>query len=189
MVLLADHGHEGGSVTKSAGNDHDAIIQLAARASKAIPEILPTTVQGLRLLKVVGYPERALVTLVTVGYSDFGFTMYRGRDVGFELTLTTTNAEVTELGALLAASIDVSIKAKQSRERRPPIEYNGLYSPGYPPHLFFCQELGLTPALSGRKAAGARYVEFMAAIPISDAEMRVYDRNVSELIAQLQDSK
>lgn len=175
-------------MTKSASDDHDAIVKLVAKTAKATPEILFTKVQGLRLLKVPKYPEDDLVTLITVGYSDFGFSMYRGRDVGFELTLTTTSELATELGALLAASIDVSIKAKQSRERRPPIEYNGLYSPGYPPHLFFCQDLSLTPALSGQKTAGSKYVEFMAAIPISDAEMRAYDRNVTDLITQLRQS-
>lgn len=161
------------------------VIAVIQKTSGASPDLVATRYAGIRLARLVGYPSPDLVTLVTVGLSNDVHTFHRGRQVGFELTLTAPPAIARDLADRLSAAAHESIRLRKSGERRPPVEYNGLYAPGYPPHLLFCSELSLTPDLEGRQRAGERYVEFLPAIPISDAELRRYDRSVRALIDEL----
>lgn len=131
------------------------------------------------------YPRAGLCTFVTLGASDLRASMYRGRPVGFEIALTLGKDD-PDIIKLLRSAVVENARLAATRERRPFIEYNGVYAPGYPPHLLFTQSVALTPALSKRKLLGGRYVSFLAAIPLDDAELRNYDRNVSALLEQLQ---
>lgn len=143
---------------------------------------------AIEIATCAGYPRAGLTTLVTIGNARAPFSMYRGVDVGFELTLSVPDAEVPDLLPSLAAAVRENLQ-RHARERRPFIESNGMYAPGYPPHFFFAASLSATPALAGRKRIGASYVHFLAAIPIDDAELRIYDRDVGALIRQLRKTR
>jgi hypothetical protein len=111
-------------------------------------------------------------------------SIYRGRHVGFELTLTLAKEDPAVIQMLSTAALE-NLRLAKAGERRPFIEYNGIYAPGYPPHLMFTDQLTCTPALSGQKRFGDRYVQFLAAIALDDRELREYDRSVPALIEQI----
>ncbi|MFT3685018.1 MAG: suppressor of fused domain protein [Phycisphaerales bacterium] len=77
-----------------------------------------------------GYPSAKLVTFVTVGLSQEPVTMHRGLDAGFELTLTLAQP-ASDSAKLLAQAALENLKIVDADERRPFIEYNGVYAPGY----------------------------------------------------------
>lgn len=135
----------------------------------------------------VDYPDAGMTTFVTIGCAKAPVTLWRGRDVGFELVLTTS-VSVPELAKTLASAAREHLACRRSGRRRSPVEFNGVYAPGYPPHLFFGDELSQAPALSGRRRIGKGTTKFLAAIAITDAELREYDRSVPELIARIQAS-
>jgi hypothetical protein len=134
-----------------------------------------------------GYPEARLVTFVTVGLSRAAFSLYRGCECGFEVTLTTEADKGELFDTLVTAVLEhLRLKSQRTPERRPFIEHNGVYAPGYPPHLLFTTRLSCTPKLAiERKKLGDAYVTFLAAIPLSEAELRRYDRSLPGLIDEL----
>lgn len=100
-----------------------------------------------------------------------------------ELTLTTADDEgpfVDLLDSLVSAAVD-----PRFADRRRIVEYNGVWAPGYPPHLIFTTQLSATPQLMVQKKVGDRYVEWLSAIPIDDAELRRYDRNIPAFLNEL----
>jgi hypothetical protein len=130
------------------------------------------------------YPSAGLTTFVTVGASRVPVTTYRGLQVGFELTLTLATPDPDTADDLAKAVLE-NLRVADSDQRRPFIEYNGIFAPGYPPHLLFTEQLTCTPQLSGRKRCGDRWVSFLSAIPLGDDELREYDQSVPTLIARL----
>lgn len=127
-----------------------------------------------------------MTTLVTSGLSDVDYSMWRGLPLGFELLLTT-------MGDVSHAAADLYAVAREHGQRkttgrRAIIEANGVWAPGYPPHMFFTDQVSATPELiHEEKKLGDRYVTFTSAIQIDDRELRLYDRNPLELIATLND--
>ena len=156
------------------------IMEALQRATRRSAEVVLE--KPLVVMAVNGYPHEGETTLVTAGLSEHVYTMWRGKTSGFELALTIRGAEQNEWARELSGIAVESIRLRKTRERRPPVEYNGVYAPGYAPHSFFCQDLSQTPDLVGRQKAGSQYVEWLPAIPITDAELRIYDRNVRELV-------
>ncbi len=133
-----------------------------------------------------GYPTASSLTHVTIGASRHPVSLYRRRPVGFELIATTPEGAPDSTASLANAVLD-NLRLVRTRERRPFIEYNGVYAPGYPPHLLFTTEVTATPAFSGRLLVGDRYVYLLSALPITDAELRLYSRDVGALISALRD--
>jgi hypothetical protein len=138
----------------------------------------------VQVARLDDYPSTGLTTFVTVGASLLPFSMYRGLEVGFELTLTLAKPDPDTADDLAKATLE-NLRVADSGKRRPFIEYNGIYAPGYPPHLLFTEQVTCTPKLSGRKRCGDRWVSFLAAVPLGDDELREYDRSVPTLIARL----
>lgn len=162
---------------------NEAILEYLTKKLGAAPT-LRTCARAVEVATVSGYPAPHQSTSVTLGASRLGVSMWRGREVGFELTLTLNRAD-EDLVGFLGATAAENLRVAASRERRPPIEHNGSYAPGYPPHLLFSESLSLTPELRGRTRLGDGYVHFLAAVPIDDGELRRYDRSPPELIAEL----
>lgn len=162
------------------------ILDFLAATTGAAPDVTHYG-SGKRRVHVArfdDYPSAGLTTYVTVGASRLPITMYRGLEVGFELTQTLAQPD-PDTADYLAKAVLENLRIADSDQRRPFIEYNGIYAPGYPPHLFFTEQLTCTPKLSGRKRCGDRWVSFLSAIPLGDDELREYDRNVPTLIAKL----
>jgi hypothetical protein len=130
------------------------------------------------------YPEPGLTTFVTIGASRQPVSVYRGRDVGRELTMTLAKPD-PEMIETLANAVLEDLRRRSTENRRPCIEYNGVSAPGYAPHLFFTDQLSLTPKLRGQIRFESTIIEFLAAIPIGDSELRIYDRDVLGLIKRL----
>ncbi|WP_269527243.1 hypothetical protein [Coraliomargarita parva] len=170
--------------TRTPSEDHLKVIE---KISKRSPELVEEN-EHFSIYQIREYPNE-LTTLFTDGLSPHIYTMWRGKESGVELTLTTEKAEAKERAKDLLNALDDSLKAIREKERRPAIEYNGIYAPGYPPHLFFCEELSLTPKMSGQKKVCDRYVRWLAAIPVSDAELRIYDRSPIELISTIKNGR
>jgi hypothetical protein len=145
-------------------------------------------VRRIQVAEARDYPREGMTTLVTLGNARELVTMWRGLDVGYELTLTTTTPDAMFTDTLANAVLANLVTAAKG-ERRRPIEYDGVYAPGYPPHLYFTDEATCTPKLSGRKRVGSAWVHFLAAIPIDDAELRDYDRSVPKFRAKLKKNK
>ena len=130
------------------------------------------------------YPVAGARTAVTFGLARRTVSMWRGLPVGFELVLALHGDVADVIEPLVRA---VSETDGQDRRRRPLIEANGVFAPGYAPHLLFTTAVSATPELMVRKKFADRYVEFMAAVPIDDRELRQYDRDVPGLISALRD--
>jgi len=139
---------------------------------------------SVSVFELVDYPS-GCTTLITYGISEFLYTMWRGCKSGFELTLTVTDSKTMKWSKDLINTGNESIEVSQNGTRRPQIEYNGVFAPGYAPHLFFCEELTQSPKLSGQQKVGDKYIRWLASIPISDAELRIYDRSPLDLISEL----
>ena len=79
-------------------------------------------------------------------------------------------------------------KVRAEGMRRSPMEYNGAMAPGYAPHYYFCTQLTLTPDLSDQKSGGGFYVIWVPAIPITDGELRMFDRLPRSLMEHFQET-
>jgi hypothetical protein len=159
------------------------VIRELKRVSRANPQVILE--KPLAIVAVADYPGEGLTTLTTIGLSLVPHTMWRGKSCGFELTLTVPNAAANDGARDIANAAEESIRLHRSKERRPPVGYNGVWAPGFPPHYFFCEQLTQTPALAGRQRLGDGYVDWLPAIPISDAELRLHDRDVRVLMSTL----
>jgi hypothetical protein len=152
-------------------------------APPAIREFGPKARQ-FSIARAKGYPEPSLTTLVTIGVSRLGHTMWRGLDVGYEVTLTIPNDDIS-IADRLAEAVMENFRREITEDRRPFVNDGEVFAPGYPPYFFFTTDLTRTPKLTGRHRFGEIFVDFLSAILISDAELRVYDRNASSLVKQL----
>ena len=162
------------------------VLDLLAKTTKVPLNVAdyPSGKRHVHVAKLIDYPSTGLTTFVTAGASLLPVTMYRGLEVGFELTLTLAKPGPDTADDLAKAVLE-NLRVVDAGQRRPFIEYNGIYAPGYPPHLLFTEQVTCTPKLSGRKRCGDRWVSFLAAIPLGDGELREYDRSVPTLIATL----
>ncbi len=130
------------------------------------------------------YPASGLTTIVTIGVARHPFSMWRGRPLGFELVLTLAG-DISEAAEVLKSAVLENHRRVVNQERRRVIEVNGVWAPGYAPHLLFTTAASATPNLMVTKKVGDRYVEFLSAVPIDDRELREYDRDIPRLIAGL----
>lgn len=138
---------------------------------------------GAQLAVFLDCPRRGLTTLVTVGFSAVPFSSWRGLPLGIELTLTTESDPspfMDLLGSLAGGQSDPT-----GKDRRRIVEFNGVWAPGYPPHLVFTSVVSATPQLIVQKKVGDRYVQWLTAVAIDDAELRRYDRNIPEFLDDL----
>jgi hypothetical protein len=167
----------------------EELLHFLAKVSASTPQLVSREPWGrrIRIAKCAAYPSPGLITFVTLGASDLPVSLYRGRAVGFELTLTLAK-EDPDIVDTLATAVLENLRLGATRERRPFIEYNGIYAPGYPPHLLFTSHITGTPALCGQKRVSDRYVCFLAAIPVDDRELREYDRSPPALIERIRNS-
>jgi hypothetical protein len=134
------------------------------------------------------YPVAGARTHVTFGVSRLPFSSYRGLDMGFELVLSAPADQAAPLLETLATAIVENVRRARTRERRPFIEANGIFAPGYPPHFVFTSHVSATPAITAIKEQhrfGDRYVVFLSAIPIDDTELRAYEKSVPQFLQQL----
>jgi Suppressor of fused protein (SUFU) len=180
----------GGIVAKSSNADFgQQLLHYLATVAGSPPQILDHKRWGgrVRVARCADYPRTGRTTFVTLGASQLRVSIYRGRPVGFEMTLTLAKEDpcvVETLGTAVVENLEIAA----ADERRPFIEYNGIYAPGYPPHLLFTTQITDTPALSDQKRVGDNYVTFLAAIPLDDREVREYDRSVTGLIEMIRRS-
>ena len=154
-----------------------------------MPEVQPfgpTTAQyGLATLE--DYPSPGLTTVVTFGAARQPFSTWRGLPLGIDLVLTLAG-DITEAAEMLKAAVLEGHRRSLSKDdRRRLIEANGVWAPGYPPHLLFTDVVSATPELMVQKKFGERYVTFLSAIPIDDWELREYDRDIPGFIRGLGD--
>lgn len=171
--------------------DLTGVAGVLATAARRAPESMPfgPPDDGLALLRLDDWPP-GRTTWVTTGLSRRAYTTFRGLDVGWELVLTlldTTDADLVEqcLQTLRSTVLEDDRRARE-RDRRPAVEANGISAPGYPPHLVLT-DVVLPPTLRGRKKVGERYVSFLAAVPVGDAELRAYDRSPAAFVGALGD--
>ena len=136
------------------------------------------------IMTFAGYPKPGLTTLVSFGASRLAQSMYRGLDIGYELSLTLAKPDSSSVKDLVNIVVEY-LRNGNSGERRASIEYNGVSAPGYPPHYLFTDAVTCTPKFSGRKRFGNQWIELLAAVPLDDAELRQYDRSFPKLISKL----
>jgi hypothetical protein len=173
-------------MARSEANRQQDLVNFLASVSGSTPQLLARESWGrrVRVARCTDYPHPKLTTVITLGASEQSFSLYRGRPLGFELTMTLAKEDPDMVDSLATAVVE-NLRLQAGGERRPFIEYNGIYAPGYPPHLLFTEQITATPELSGQKRVGDRYVSFLAAIPLDDQELREYDRNVPGLIEKI----
>ncbi len=130
------------------------------------------------------YPASGLTTIVTFGVGRQPVSIWRGLPLGFELVLTLTG-DISEGAEVLKSAVLENHRRLADQERRRVIEVNGVWAPGYAPHLLFTTAASATPNLMVTKKFGDRYVDFLSAVPIDDRELREYDRDIPRFIAGL----
>lgn len=122
--------------------------------------------------------------IVSDGLAAVSPRLNRGKPAGFELTCHVPTSEVPAHVEGLAGAIETQRHARTTGERRPPIEFNGAFAAGYPPHYVFSTDL-VPAVLAGNHLIAGRYVEFIAAHPIDDAQLRAYDSGPAAFIRAL----
>ena len=160
------------------------VLDFLAKTTKAPMNVESFGQEQVKVANFAGYPSKDVTTFVTAGASRWPVSMWRGLQVGFELTLTLAEPDPHTAEALATAVIE-NLKLADSRQRRPFIEANGIYAPGYAPHLMFTSEVSFIPKLTGRKRCGDGYVQFLSAVPLGDSELREYDRGVRVFLDKL----
>ena len=177
--------------TRQVGSDDQSaahITKLRALLRRDAPS--PPTLRaigpprsGMELAVFADCPRPGLTTLVTVGFSVLPFSIWRTLPLGMELALTTSDDQgpfVELLGSLVSAAVD-----PRAADRRRIVEHNGVWAPGYAPHLVFTDRVSATPQLMVQRKVGGRYVQWLSAIPIDDAELRRYDRDIPAFLDEL----
>lgn len=147
--------------------------------------------RGLAIGTYADYPAPGLRTHVTFGASQVPWSKWRGLSLSRELTMTLdASSDTPELLELLMAAVIEDHRLVATRERRRFLEYNGIWAPGYPPHLVFSTGCTATPELTTERKhkLGDRYVVFLSAVPIDDREMREYDRDVAACLGRILES-
>ena len=136
--------------------------------------------------RLEGYPAVGRTTLVTFGASPQMRSMWRRLPLHYELVLIVEDDDSLEREMVESLRAVVREEQRRAREkdRRPVIEPNGVWAPGHAPHLIFSSRF-VDPGFEARKKFGSRYVSFLAAAPIDDRELRMYDRSPSHFIATL----
>ena len=137
--------------------------------------------------ELAGYPHSGATTWVTVGMARHQRSTWRGLPLGFELVLTLADRDADVVGMLEEAALEDRRRGLGQVDRRPMVEQNGAWAPGHPPHLVF-MDPSAVPDLTGKHKLGDRYVRFLAAVPVGDGEMRLYDRDPAALVRSLTES-
>ncbi len=140
---------------------------------------------GYAIGRIDDYPASGLTTAVTSGVARQAVSMWRGLPLGHELVLTMDGDPADVLAMVEAAVLENHGRRSRAVDRRPFVAANGVWAPGYAPHLVFTDEASATPELMVQKRLGDRYVAFLSVVPIDDRELREYDRNPAAFIAQL----
>lgn len=131
------------------------------------------------------FPWAGFDTWVTCGASATRTSMWRGLPVGNELVLTLESESAGAVD-LVADMCNVTLEDRKlavTGERRLSVRANGVWAPGFPPHLVFVKPL--VSLFEGRKKFGDRYVSFYSTVPIDEAELRAYDRDPAAFISSL----
>ena len=165
----------------------EAQRKLLRATTGQVPEVEPfgPVEAGYGLGHLVDYPAAGLTTVVTFGAARQPSSMWRGLPLGAEAVLTLAG-DVTEVADMLrAAVLEGHRRTLDKADRRPVMEANGVWAPGYPPHLLFTSAVSATPELMVKKKLGDQYVSFLSAVPIDDRELRQYDRDVNGLLGSL----
>lgn len=163
-----------------------AILDFLATTTQRTPVVQPVAAPtyDCGCFALVGYPEARLTTTVSAGLAAFGGSMWRGAMLGYELLICVETGSVDAVKLLSAVVHEEGTRAS-SRERRRVVEANGIYAPGYPPHVLFADIVALTPELLVRRKLASQYVQFLHAVPIDDVELRQYDRNIPAFVHDL----
>lgn len=142
---------------------------------------------GYSLGRLNDFPAAGLTTLVTFGLAEHPVSMYRGLQLGHELVLTCSDDTRDHANSLRSAVLE-DRRVRGQAHRRPVVQAEGVWAPGYPPHLLFTSQVTCTPDLLVRRKVGNRYIAFLAAVPIDDRELRLYDRSPAALKDELANS-
>jgi hypothetical protein len=168
------------TATASTRDAQLALLKKLCRVTPTMRSFGPKS-KGLEIGTYVDYPAPGLRTHVTFGASQVGWSMWRGLSLSRELTMTLdATSDTRELVELLEAAVLEDHRIVATKERRSFLEYNGVWAPGYPPHLFFSTSFTATPDLMVQKKLGDRYVQFLSAVPIDDRELRAYERSTPD---------
>lgn len=163
-----------------------ALEQLLAKHSGAVVRIRSFGPKAARLgrAELADYPHAGARTWVTVGMARHQRSSWRGAPLGYELVLTLAAPDAEVVGMLEQAALEARRRGLGQVDRRSMIEQNGAWGPGYPPHLVFTDP-SVVPELMGKHKLGDRYVRFLAAVPVDDREMRLYDQDPAGFIRSL----
>ena len=132
------------------------LLTLLTRTFGAAPSI---TVHGsVSVAAGGGYQSPGLTTLVTMGCAAVPHTMWRGQQVGRELTLVTS----VDVPGMTRLVVEAALEHLARKGRLDPVKEHGLYASDSPPHLLFDSDLTLVPALSGAEVARAADSRFPA---------------------------
>ena len=138
------------------------------------------------LLQIQHFPTDTSNTVVTCGASPRARSVWRRLPVHYELVLVVD--ETMNLAGELVKSLGDLVREEHrranDRDRRSVIEANGVWAPGYPPHLLLSSR-HVSPIFEKRVKLEDRYVSLFSAVPIDDTELRAYDRSRADLVSSL----
>ncbi len=139
---------------------------------------------GLALAELRDVPSGGATTWVTMGVAEHQRSMWRGLPLGHELGLALA-ARDDDVVELLEAAVLEDRRRARDDDRRPLVEARGVWAPGHAPHLVFTDTPAIADLVDKRHKVHDRYVSFLAAVPIDDADLRLYDRDPKALIERL----
>jgi hypothetical protein len=167
--------------------ERTALAQLVRKATGRVVELreFGPALSGYAMGRIDDYPASGQTTALTSGVARQAVSRWRGLPLGHELVLTMDGDVAEVLAMVEAAVLENHSRRSDAVDRRPFVAANGVWAPGYAPHLVFTDEASATPELMVQKKLGDRYVSFLSVVPIDDRELREYDRNPGAFIAQL----
>ncbi len=142
---------------------------------------------GPAIAELSGVPEPEMTTWVTIGMARHERSSWRGLPLGYELVLTLADRDRDAVEMVKEAALEDRRRGLRRVDRRPVVEHNGAWAPGHPPHLVFIDS-PLLRELMRKHKLGDRYVRFLGAVAVGDAEMRRYDRDPGRFVRQLAES-
>lgn len=165
------------------------IVMYLAKVTGIEPPLrsIKAPTHGCACAELSDYPSKGVTTTVSAGLASFGRSMWRALPLGYEI-VTCVETGALDAAELLGAVIQEEYRRSSSGDRRRLVEANGVFAPGYPPHLLFTEVVALTPGLLARKKLGDQYVQFLQGVPIDDAELRRYDRDIPAFVQTLASS-
>ncbi len=112
----------------------EAIEQFLSRhVSDLLTHSFGPKTAGLALGELRDYPKPTVSTWVTIGLAEQERSLWRGLPLGHELVLTLAESDDDVVDMVKS----VVVEDRRDRGRRAFIEHNGVWAPGYPPHLVF----------------------------------------------------